>query len=484
MDEVHKKLFGAYYTPESVVRSLVSWVVRKDTDRLLDPACGDGRFIAAHTNSMGIDQDSDAVRAGHEIAPDAMIHHGDFFKWASQTSERFECAAGNPPFIRYQRFNGEVRKTALGLCAEHGVKFSALSSSWAPFIVASAALLKPGGRMGFVVPAEIGHASYSNPVLDYLTGHFETVHIIAVEHKLFPELSEDCWLLYADGFSGKTNGISLSKMSRFEFMKRPPVAGERIPVDEWKKWNCRLRAFLLPSEVRALYKKDYDRADTVCMKDVARVGIGYVTGDNNFFHLRPSEAQYIRIPEALLHPTVRNGKALNGGAITRDNIDNWRQRDEPNFLLRIRPGENIPRAVRRYLDSAAGQKARNTYKCRNRDPWYAVPDVVVPNAFLSYMSNESPRFVANHSGCTGTNSVLMVALNGGMKITELQDRWENPLTRLSCEIEGHPLGGGMLKLEPREAGRVLLDGKVSRSRKELQMIAEGIMLMRQWRHCA
>jgi hypothetical protein len=34
--------------------------------------------------------------------------------------------------------------------------------------------------------------------------------------------------------------------------------------------------------------------------------------------------------------------------------------------------------------------------------------------------------------------------------------WQTSLTRLSVEIEGHALGGGMLKLEPTEAGRVLV----------------------------
>jgi adenine-specific DNA-methyltransferase len=71
---------------------------------------------------------------------------------------RFECAAGNPPFIRYQHFNGATRARALELCGRLGASFTGLASSWAPFIAAAAGLLKPGGRLAFVVPAEIGHA--------------------------------------------------------------------------------------------------------------------------------------------------------------------------------------------------------------------------------------------------------------------------------------------------------------------------------------
>ena len=48
----------------------------------------------------------------HQRVPGSLIHEGDFFAWAARTNERFECAAGNPPFIRYQRFSGEVRRQA------------------------------------------------------------------------------------------------------------------------------------------------------------------------------------------------------------------------------------------------------------------------------------------------------------------------------------------------------------------------------------
>jgi adenine-specific DNA methylase len=145
-----QKEAGAYYTPDALVASLVKWAIHYPSDRLLDPSCGDGRFISGHCNSVGIDQDPQALRSAIARAPWASVREGDFFAWAANTGERFECAAGNPPFIRYQTFKGAVRERALSLCARLGAKFSGLTSSWAPFLVASASLLKPGGRMAFV----------------------------------------------------------------------------------------------------------------------------------------------------------------------------------------------------------------------------------------------------------------------------------------------------------------------------------------------
>lgn len=195
-----QKYSGAYFTPSDVASSLIKWALRGEHDRLLDPSCGDGQFIAAHRNSVGIEQNSQSAHEAMARAPWALVHEGDFFTWAAETEERFDCAAGNPPFIRYQTFTGEVRLRASRLCRRLGANFSGLASSWAPFLVATAGLLNRGGRMAFVVPAEIGHAPYAVPLVNYLVANFTTVQVVAVRDKIFPELSEDCWLLYADGF--------------------------------------------------------------------------------------------------------------------------------------------------------------------------------------------------------------------------------------------------------------------------------------------
>lgn len=58
MAPLSQKHSGAYFTPDPVVATLVSWAVSDPADRMLDPSCGDGRFLAAHRNSVGIEQDA------------------------------------------------------------------------------------------------------------------------------------------------------------------------------------------------------------------------------------------------------------------------------------------------------------------------------------------------------------------------------------------------------------------------------------------
>lgn len=447
---------GAYYTPDAVAAALVQWAVRRDTDTLLDPSCGDGRFLARHANSVGVERDAGAAEVARQRAPGALLHQADFFTWAGQTTHRFDCAVGNPPFIRYQTFKDEVRRRALNLCAELGAPFSALTASWAPFLVVTASLLRAGGRMAFVVPASIGHAPYAAPLIEYLVARFDLVRLVPIRRKLFPHLSEDCWLLFADGFGESTRAIHFAPIQHFgEFRESGPA--QVVPVDEWRRdWNRRLRPYLLNRAERALYQDIVREPDSSRLGLAASVGIGYVTGDNEFFHLRPSEAACRGIPDEFLHPTVRNGRVLPARILSPDTIEEWRRADEPMLLLRIPKGATLPPPVEKYLDCEKGQQARETYKCRNRNPWYSVPDVRVPAFFLTYMSGVAPSLVQNAAAATCTNALHAVHPHNGGDGDRLLDVWDSTFVQLSCEPEGHALGGGMLKLEPREAARVVM----------------------------
>ena len=413
------------------------------------------------------------------------MHEGDFFTWATETAERFECAAGNPPFIRYQTFKGETRRRALDLCLNLGAKFSGLSSSWAPFLVATAGLLKIGGRMAFVVPAEIGHAPYAAPLLDYLVASFSTVQIVAVREKLFPGLSEDCWLLYTEGFGGRADALDLTIVDDFKPSRTPPKATTRIDLDEWRNvWNRRLRPYLLPASVRSLYSSALADPETKRLSEFANVGIGYISGDNDFFHLRPSDARRLSIPPLFLQPSLRNGRAMPDKQITKATVDAWTKSDDQVLLLRLTRDQELPSAVRNYLDSSAGREARLGYKCRNRSPWYAVPDVQIPDFVMSYMSGRKVNLVRNVVGVSCTNSVHSVRVRDRVLANKLLPRWSTPFVRLSCELEGHALGGGMLKLEPREAGRIVFPSTDTVGKADYEELEEAIGSMQRWRHYA
>lgn len=339
--------------------------------------------------------------------------------------------------------------------------------------------------MAFVVPAEIGHAPYAAPLVAWFATRFARLRIAAIRQKLFPALSENTWLLFADGFGGSTDALEFAILDRFQ-TNADATPAETVSLAAWRRWGRRLRPFLLPWTVRAAYRDAVELGGTTTLGRIARVGIGYVSGDNRFFHLRPSRAQQLQIPEALLEPTVRSGRDLGNGAVTEQTVAQWRADDAPNFLLRLDAASAEAPGVRRHLDSEAGQTARQRYKCRIRNPWYAVPQAKAPHLFLSYLSTDTPRLVENRAGCVCANAVHAVHLrNGGLLPQSIAPRmlcrqWRTPLTALSCEVEGHPLGGGVLKLEPREALRVAVTAQELPDESD-RLFRQGTGRLQKWR---
>jgi adenine-specific DNA-methyltransferase len=480
-----RKELGQFFTPEDVARTLVRWVIRNSQDRLLDPSCGDGRFLVSHGRSVGVELDPHVAQSAYQRAPGALVHGGDFFRWGSATRERFEAASGNPPFIRYQKFAGTDRAEALEVATAAGAKLSALTSSWAPFIIVAASLLKIGGRLSFVVPAEIGHATYARPLIRWLCARFAHVQIIAYRRKLFPELSEDCWLLYCENYGTPSKRIHLNAFDGFSELESPPPPTRSVSLQDWESIGERLRPFLFSMQGLEVYRNIIASNSVQRFGELASASIGYVTGANDFFHLRPSEAKQWGITWHYLRVSVRKSEQLNEKAVDFGAVERWVARDDPVLLLDLGNAKKLPASVSDYLNSASATKAKKTYKCRNRKPWYVVPDVTVPDAFLSVMSGTRPLLVRNEAGCVCTNSLHAVRFHTASGAELVQKSWNSTLTQLGAEIEGHPLGGGVLKLEPREAARIPIPARNLRLTKSDGIaLEECLREARSWRHHA
>lgn len=472
------KAFGAYYTDATVADFLVRWTVRAPADTVLDPSFGGGVFLYAALRRLlqlggnprnqifGIEIDP-AVHVQTQkvlaeqggICPSNLIC-SDFFQVSPGRIPAPTAVVGNPPFIRYQRFSGEGRARALAKAASEGVVLSQLSSSWAPFLVHSVALLSKGGRLGMVIPTELLHAAYARPLLEYLAGRFERTTLVTFRERLFPHLSQDTLLLLAEGKGGQASQfhlLDLAAPSDLEKLEPGRCQTQPIEAQELASGRTRTIEYLIPHNARALYQELSHSPLTTRLGALADVGIGYVTGNNRFFHLSPGQVAEWGIPPQYLKPAVRRARGLKGLRFSERDWQEALSTGEAGYLLHISSNEDLPDGLRRYLAHGKSQGVHQAYKCRVRDPWYSVPQVYLPDAFLTYMSGNYPRLVANDARAVAPNSLHVLRLRSTqLRAGSLAGLWQTSLTRLSAEIEGHAMGGGMLKLEPGEAEKVVL----------------------------
>jgi adenine-specific DNA-methyltransferase len=477
------KALGSFYTNAQIADFLIWWAIRSAQDTVLDPSFGGGVFLrSACTRLIALGGHPTLQVFGVEISPQAHtqtttklldefhisqqnLRLGNFFALDRTAITPVDVVVGNPPFIRYQRFAGETRKLALTQVAREGVRLTQLSSSWAPFVIHSIAMLKPAGRLAMVVPMEIGHASYARPVLDYLSKSFGKVTFLTFRKKLFPDLNEETLLLLAENKGACSSGFQwrdLPDVGSLAELQCRPGRGvsltNQINANALSQGHERLVEYFIPNKARELYRQLKGHLWTQRLGAIADVGIGYVTGANDFFHLSLGEAQGWGIPDAFLRPAVRRSRALSGLCFTGQDLHSVLRAGEASLLLSVGVAEEIPESVRKYLEYGAILGVPNVYKCRTRSPWFHVPHVYVPDAFLSYMSGAMPRLVANDAKAVAPNTLHVLRLHAGATLSNIDVAalWQTSLTQLSVEIEGHALGGGMLKLEPTEAENIIL----------------------------
>lgn len=478
---MERKKLGAFYTDEQVASFLVWWAIRDRDERVLDPCFGGGVFLRSACQRIlslggnpifqiyGVEIDpgvhnriAGMFRTEYSI-PASNLIEADFFDICKATLPALDVIVGNPPFIRYHRFTGQIREKALSLAAEQGVVLSRLCSSWAPFLIHSVSMLKNGGRLAMVVPAELGHANYAQPVVEYLARSFKTVTILTFRKRLFPDLNEDTFLLLAEG-RGAPSGLilwrDLEDVESLSMMKSDitslHLGAKSLPNTEDKAMCSKFVTNYISAHARELYFNLKQASTVYRLGDLARVGTGYVTGANEYFHLTEELVRRYQIPAEYLKPAVRRGRDLRGLSYTQEDWLASKARGHASFLLYIEPETELPVTVQRYIRQGEYAGVHLAYKCRVRTPWYSVPQVYQPDAFLTYMSGHAPRVVTNAAGVVAPNTLHVIRLRQLINSWTLAMSWQTSLVKLSCEIEGHSMGGGLLKLEPGEAQAVLI----------------------------
>lgn len=465
-----RKALGAFYTPPAMAMALVDWAVRSSNDRVLDPSFGGFVFLDAASRQLsvlgepeasrerlfGVELDQDAFDAAprHE---QATLLHGDFFHFRPEEElPRVEVVVGNPPYVRYQDFNRSA-KAAHRIATEAGIPLTRLASSWAPFLIHATSFVAEGGRLAQVLPAELIHAQYASGITRHLAANFDRVAIVVFDQRVFPGALEEVVLLFADGRNPNAKGSidlvsfdSLAELDTSELFSA--IGSSEISVAPGK-----LLSQLLPASTRDLLSEVSDKPETKQLSDLAAVEIGAVTGANDFFLLSRAEAK--GIPSRIARPAVSKAAQIAGASLTTKDHERLLAEDRKGLLLVAdSEADSKSPAVRRRITLGEELGVPDAYKCRIREDWWSVPIPRrgVADLLLTYFASEHPRLVRNEAGVLQTNTIHGVYLTAQVDAAALAVAFYNSLTLLSAELVGRSYGGGVLKLEPTEAGALIL----------------------------
>ncbi|PQE01112.1 SAM-dependent methyltransferase [Mycobacterium sp. EPG1] len=461
-DAALRKARGAFFTPAPVARFLADWAVRDPAHAVLEPSCGEAVFLheigrrGGHVGRLvGVEIHADSAAASEhslrEVGIDATIHARDFF--SHNEFGAYDAVVGNPPYVRYQDFAGESRARAREAALRAGVTLSNLASSWAAFTVHSALHLKPGGRLGLVLPAELLSVNYAAGVRQFLMDHFTSVGLVLFDERVFPGVLEEVVLLLADGY--RTDGgagaphMELSQVRDAEGLARLTASRRWTPPGNGAKWSAGLLSGAGLSAFDAAVKSD---AFTV-LETWGDTTLGMVTGSNRFFTLSPAKVDALGLkPSDVLTLSPPGSRHLRGLGLTAATLRALGDAGGATHLFR--PAHEPSPAAWHYIQSGEDLDVHHAYKCRVRTPWWRVPYLRPADLFLTYMNADTPRLTSNRARAHHLNSVHGVYLRDGLRtdgMNLLPVAALNSVTLLGAETVGRAYGGGMLKIEPREA---------------------------------
>jgi len=462
-----RKARGAFFTPPELCRHMAEWAIRGESDRVLEPSCGEAAFLHAAATRLkglagagarprgrieGVELHRPSVRAARRLLREegvpARIHEGDFF--AVEPRPDYDTVIGNPPYVRYQDFTGEARAAARAAALRGGVRLSALASSWAAFTVHAAHFLRPEGRLALVLPAELLSTNYASEVRRFLMTRFAQVRLVLFTDRVFPEVQEEVVLLLAEG-AGPTDHCELHQVTDVAELARARVSRWH-PPDPRGKWT----PALLDATALGVYHRLTADPGFATLHDWGETTLGAVTGNNGFFALSQARVDDLGLRGSDLVPLSPPGsRHLRRLGFTAADHEAMRHRDGRVWLFR--PAGAPSPAARAYIAGGEAGGVHLAYKCRVRDPWWRTPLVPPPDIFVTYMNVDTPRLTLNGAGVHHLNSVHGLYLHpvidpGAASLLPVASL--NSLTLVGAETVGRAYGGGMLKLEPREADRL------------------------------
>lgn len=466
------KLRGGYYTPPALARFLARWAIRSSTDRVLEPSCGDGRILAAAADRfselgrapnllreklLGVELLETEARKAARTG--ATVETADFFAFFRNRIENggkaFDCAIGNPPFVRYQNFDAVSRDTAFALLRARGFNPNRLTNAWMPFLVLSAFALAPDGRLAMVIPAELLQVDYASEIRKFLAEFFQRTTIVLFRSIVFEGIQQEVVLLLCER-SANTSGVRTLEVESVRQLEESGLArlalSDTIPcLPDGQKWT----RFLLSSQENALLDQLAQDSRISSATDLFEVNVGLVSGENDFFVLSRNDVEEHELGDAVL-PIVSRAEQVRGIRFGMADFATMSASGKRTFLFDPgeRPFAELPAAVRDYIAEGEARKFHENYKCRIRTPWYRVPMSWTADAFLTRQVNAYPRMVLNDKHALVTDTLHKIRFRDVLAAPRIACAFLNSYTFALSETLGRSYGGGVMTFEPGEVRKM------------------------------
>ncbi|MES2652983.1 MAG: class I SAM-dependent methyltransferase [Bacteroidota bacterium] len=469
-DASAEKLRGGFYTPEPIAKFILQWGLNgiKNID-ILEPSCGDGVFLeqlkkidCEYNSVTAVELDEiEALKAKAIKLKKAKIENQDFHTFFNATKKKFDLVVGNPPYIRYQFFDREQQAEASKIFDLAGLTYSKLTNAWVSFVIGSSLLLKKdGGKIGFVLPAEILQVGYALQLRKFLAKFYNKINIISFEKLVFPNIQQEVVILLCE--KDATNEhyidhIELKDASGLIDLDFKKLSSPKKKIDfNSNKWTF----YFLQQEEIDFLEKISARKEISKIGDFARVEVGITTGSNDFFTVPLQTVEKYSLQD-YAKPMVGRSVQVNSVIFTDEDWEKNKFSKSKAHLLVFPDRRNLNKknGASKYIAYGESIEIDKGYKCGIREDWFVVPSLKISDGLFIRRNNIYPKLIINKANAYTTDTMHRVFVHPNVDINAFTASYYNSLSLAFAEVCGRSHGGGVLELMPNETERILLPYK-------------------------
>jgi hypothetical protein len=410
------------------------------------------------------------VLGGCEIDPEALALAGAsagpgdlsgvvLADYMATASGPHQAILANPPYLRHHRMTSEgkarLREIATGIV---GTSIDARAGLHVYFLVKSLSELAPGGRLCFLIPADVCEGVFAPTLWHWIFGRFrvEGAAVFEPGSSPFPGVDTNAMLIMISarppsgpvwwasvGPGGREaigrwcdNDLGQTAAPGFEAMARDPAEALSTGLSRRP-----------PSPLREA---------TVPFGSLFRAVRGIVTGDNDYFLFDSRRAASLGIPASCLRRVVARTCDVQAITLGVSDLERLDASGRPTYMLDA-PVADIPDPVAAYLASGEALGMPGRPSLAGRRPWWKPETREPPPWLFSYLGRRNCRFVRNDAGVVPLTSFLCVYPRNAT--TDMGAAWEllsDPAVLRFLPEVAKSYGDGALKVEPRALERLPL----------------------------
>ncbi|SEW24684.1 N-6 DNA Methylase [Chitinophaga sp. YR573] len=466
-DASAEKLRGGFYTPEPLAEFILKWGINGSINSdILEPSCGDGVFIEQlkdlklkYKSITAVELDPIEAKKVEEIElENKQVINDDFHTYCNNTLQRFDLIIGNPPYIRYQFFDRQQQIEAGDIFIKAGLTYSKLTNAWVSFVVGSSLLLKDkGGKIGFVLPAEILQVSFALQLRKFIAQFYNKINIISFEKLIFPNIQQEVVLLLCERNETKEHyieHIELKDASELKTLNTEKLRSPQKKIDfKSNKWTF----YFLDQEEIDFLESIATKRNILSLGKFADVEVGITTGANGFFTVPLTTVEEYDLHD-YAKPMVGRSVQVNSVIFTEKDWEKNKYSKAKAHLLAFPDKQNLNQksGAIKYIAYGESIGINNGYKTGIRNDWFVVPSLKISDALFIRRNNLYPRLIINQAEAYTTDTMHRVFVKPGKDIKALTASYYNSLSLAFTEVSGRSHGGGVLELMPNEAEKILL----------------------------